>query len=70
MGTVGPSWCEPAEEVQAGEEDLAFLREAIVDPNAEVGEGYAANIMPQNFGDTLSDAELDILVAFIANLKC
>ena len=70
MGTVGPSWCDTATKVQSGSKDLAYLETSIVDPNADIVEGFAANIMPQTFGDTLSEAELDTLVAFIANLKC
>lgn len=69
-GTVGPELCDPAKEVQEGKEDLNFLREAIVDPNAEIAKGYQPNIMPQNFGQLFSKEELDTLVAFIANLKC
>ncbi len=69
-GTVGPEWCDPAKEVQAGKANLAFLREAIVEPNKEIAKGYQPNIMPQNFGDLFSDEEISTLVAFIANLKC
>jgi len=69
-GTTGPSWCDPAEEVQAGEEDVEFLRESILDPNAEIAPGYPANLMPQNFGQIFTDEEIDLLAAFIANLKC
>ncbi len=69
-GTIGPSWCDPAEEVQAGEEDVEFLRESILDPNAEIAPGYPANLMPQNFGQIFTDEEIDLLAAFIANLKC
>lgn len=69
-GTVGPSWCDPAAEVQSGEEALGYVRTSIVDPNADIAEGYGPNIMPQNFGDQFSDDEIDTLVAFIANLEC
>jgi cytochrome c551/c552 len=69
-GTLGPSWCIPAEYVQSGEKGLAFLRESILDPNASIEEGFAANLMPQNFGELFTDEEIDILVAFIANLDC
>jgi len=69
-GMVGPSLCEPAEEYQKGEKDLAFLRESIVDPNAEVTEGYSANVMPSNFGAIFSEEEINTLVNFIATLSC
>ncbi|RMF33815.1 MAG: hypothetical protein D6759_06540 [Chloroflexi bacterium] len=69
-GAVGPSWCDIAEEVQAGKKDVAFLRKSILDPNAEIAPGYPANLMPQNFGRLFTNEEIDLLVAFIANLQC
>jgi mono/diheme cytochrome c family protein len=59
-GTVGPN----LDEVLAGK-DAAFIRESIVEPNAEVASGYSAGIMPQNYGDQLSQQQLDDLVAFL-----
>jgi mono/diheme cytochrome c family protein len=45
--------------------DPEFVRESIVDPNKEITSGYAANIMPQDFGQKLSQKQLDDLVAFL-----
>ena len=45
--------------------DAEFVRESIVDPNKEITSGYAANIMPQDFGQKLSRKQLDDLVAFL-----
>ena len=45
--------------------DAAFVRESIVDPNKEIASNYAAGIMPQDFGQKLSQKELDDLVAFL-----
>jgi cytochrome c551/c552 len=45
--------------------DAAFVRESIVDPNKEIASGYAAGIMPQDFGQKLSQKQLDDLVAFL-----
>jgi mono/diheme cytochrome c family protein len=45
--------------------DEAAIRAAIVDPNAEIAEGYQPNVMPQDYGQRLSDEELDALVAFL-----
>ncbi len=67
---VGPSFCDPAEEVQSGEEDIEFIRESILEPDKEIAKGFSAGIMPKNFGDIFTDEEIDTLVAFIANLKC
>jgi len=69
-GVVGPSMCHVAEEMQAGEDSPDDIFEAIVDPNAEIVEGYAANIMPATFGDLYTDDEVNTMVAFIANLEC
>jgi len=70
VGEIGPSWCDVAEEFQDGEIDVAFLYESIVQPNAEVEAGYPPNVMPQNFGETFDEHELDTLIAFIATLEC
>jgi cytochrome c oxidase subunit 2 len=48
-----------------GDADAAFIRESIVDPNAEVEKGYNPDIMPQDFGDRLSKQELDALVKYL-----
>ena len=61
-GTVGPNLGESL----AGK-DPAYIRQAIVDPNAEVASGYSAGVMPQNFGDQLSPEQLDDLVAFLGS---
>lgn len=43
----------------------AQITEAIVDPNKEIAEGYAEGIMPANYGDTLTEPELEALVAYL-----
>jgi cytochrome c oxidase subunit 2 len=42
-----------------------FIRTSIEDPNAEITKGYKPNIMPQDFKDKLSKAELDALVKYL-----
>ena len=42
-----------------------FVRESIVDPDATVAPGYQPGIMPTNYGGTLSDEQLEALVAFL-----
>jgi cytochrome c oxidase subunit 2 len=42
------------------------IRQAIVAPNEDVAEGYQPNVMPQDYEQRLSDAELDALVAYLA----
>jgi cytochrome c oxidase subunit 2 len=57
--TVGPDLGK------LGDVDAAFIRESIVDPNADVAKGYDPSIMPQDFGDKLSKEELDALVKYL-----
>jgi mono/diheme cytochrome c family protein len=44
-----------------------FVRESIVDPNKEIASGYQPNVMPQDFGQKLSQKEIDDLVALLTN---
>ena len=46
-------------------QDPELVGESIVDPNKEITSGYAPNIMPQDFGQKLSQKQLDDLVAFL-----
>jgi mono/diheme cytochrome c family protein len=59
-GAAGPNLDEAVEG-----EDPEAVREAIVDPNEEIAEGYAPNVMPQNFEETLTPKQLDDVVAFL-----
>jgi mono/diheme cytochrome c family protein len=61
-GTVGPDLTEAL----AGK-DAEFVRESIVDPNAEVTSGYPAGVMPQTYKDQLSPKQLDDLVSFLTS---
>jgi cytochrome c oxidase subunit 2 len=62
-GGTGPD----LDESLAGD-DEAFIEESIVDPSAEIAEGFSDGIMPPNFGDTLQPAELDALVKYLAEV--
>jgi cytochrome c oxidase subunit II len=42
-----------------------FIRKSIVDPNAEVAPGFQPNVMPGNFGELLSQQQLDSLVEYL-----
>lgn len=59
-GTVGPD----LDKALQGK-DSAFIRESISDPNKEIAPGYQPNIMPPNFGQTLTPTQLNDLVAFL-----
>lgn len=44
--------------------DEAFIRESIVDPNAEIAAGFQPGIMPQ-YGEQLESTQVADLVAFL-----
>ncbi|MBF0368440.1 MAG: c-type cytochrome [Magnetococcales bacterium] len=52
-----------------GKVDKAYLRRAIMDPNADVAEGFEADMMPPDYGEQLYAVELDLLVDYLAGLK-
>jgi cytochrome c oxidase subunit 2 len=59
---VGPS----LDEVDPGDQPLEdFIRESIVDPNAEVTSGYQPDVMPATFEKSLTDEQLDALVQYL-----
>lgn len=45
--------------------DAAFVKESIVNPNAEIAKGFNANIMPDNYGKLLNAGEVDALVKYL-----
>jgi mono/diheme cytochrome c family protein len=58
--TLGPNLDEGLPD-----KDAAFIRESIVDPDAEITPGFADNLMPEDYGETLTDQQLNDLVAFL-----
>jgi mono/diheme cytochrome c family protein len=42
-----------------------FIKTSIVEPNAEIAEGYPPDVMPENFGTTLTDDQIDSLVQYL-----
>ncbi|HKB50280.1 MAG TPA: c-type cytochrome [Solirubrobacterales bacterium] len=59
-GTVGPN----LDEALPGQ-SAAMVKESIADPNAKIVKGYPANVMPQNFAQTLTSKELEDLVQYL-----
>ncbi len=59
-GTVGPD----LDEVLKGKDDL-FIYNSIVNPDAQVAEGFQPGIMPKTYGEQLDDKQLGDLVAFL-----
>jgi mono/diheme cytochrome c family protein len=58
-GTTGPSL-----DKEIPGQSAAKVRESIVDPSAELTQGYA-DVMPKNFGELMSPQEVDDLVSFL-----
>lgn len=48
--------------------DAAIIKQGIVAPDARVAPGFQKGIMPKNYGDTLSDEELDALVKYLGEV--
>jgi len=59
--TVGPN----LDEALQGK-DAVFVRESIVDPNAEVAQGFPQGVMPGDYGQSLSAKQIADLVAFLS----
>ena len=49
--------------------DKDYLRRSILDPNAEVAEGFEPETMPEDYGEQLYAVELEMLVDYLAGLK-
>jgi mono/diheme cytochrome c family protein len=65
-GTIGPDLDKlVAYAAQAKQPLAAFVHESIVDPNAYIQPGYPKDLMPQNFGQTITKQQLDALVTFL-----
>jgi len=67
-GKIGPDLdTKPAIDAQKANMPLAdFVRASIVTPDAYISPGYQKGLMPTSFGTTLTKAQLDALVSFIA----
>jgi cytochrome c oxidase subunit 2 len=60
-GTTGPN----LDEFLAPDDTTAGVEEMLVDPNVELAEGYPANVMPQDYGQTFSKEELHQLAEYL-----
>jgi cbb3-type cytochrome oxidase cytochrome c subunit len=49
--------------------DRDYLRRAILDPDAEIAEGFEPEMMPADYGAQLYAVELEMLVDYLAGLK-
>jgi mono/diheme cytochrome c family protein len=58
--TLGPDLDEAL-----ADKDRQFIYDSIVDPDAEITEGFADNLMPEDYGEQLNEQQLVDLVAFL-----
>jgi mono/diheme cytochrome c family protein len=59
-GNVGPD----LDDALPGQ-SAAKIEQSIVDPNAEISQGFAAGIMPEDYGDSITPQDLDLLVEYL-----
>jgi mono/diheme cytochrome c family protein len=59
-GSTGPD----LDEVLAGK-DARYIEKQIVDPNSEITQGFSPDVMPQDFGQTLTSQDIQGLVDFL-----
>ena len=62
-GTLGHA--APTSTTALAGKDAAFIEKSIVDPNAEIAQGFQPDIMPQDFQTTLSPQDLKGLVNYL-----
>ncbi len=48
--------------------DRAQIKAAIVDPEAEIADGFEGGMMPDDFGDEMADSELTLIIDYLMNL--
>jgi cytochrome c oxidase subunit 2 len=69
-GEIGPNLDNLAADAKkAGQDPAAYVKESIVNPNKFVVNGYASDVMPRSYGDSLSVQEIDALVTYLTAAK-
>lgn len=54
-----------------GEDAVTYVHQSIVDPNAFLAPGdpaYPENLMPQNYGEVLTEDQINDLIAYVLSL--
>lgn len=64
VGEVGPDLIQIG-----GKRDREYLRRAILNPNADIAEGYEKDMMPADYGTQLYASEVELLLDYLAGLK-
>ncbi len=69
-GKIGPDLDNLAADAKtAGKPLAAYVKESIVDPDAYVVPGFQKGVMPSTYGQTLTPAQVDGLVAYLTGSK-
>lgn len=71
-GLIGPDLVGAAASAASIHPDLPVeeaLKIEIIDPNLHITEGYRGDLMPQNYEDTLTEQQLQDLVAYMMSLN-
>lgn len=72
---VGPTWkglFGSEEELADGSTvivDESYIRESILDPNAQITKGFPADVMPQDYAEKLSEADIEAIIAYMKTLE-
>ncbi len=72
---AGPTWqglyakTETLDEGSTVVVDDEYLERSIVDPDAQVVDGYVTGVMPKDFRDKLSDHDILAIIAYIKSLQ-
>ncbi|MEE9614633.1 MAG: c-type cytochrome [Thermodesulfobacteriota bacterium] len=64
VGAIGPDLTKIG-----ATKDTDYIRRGIIDPNADVAEGFPPGMMPPTFKDTMTAGEVEMLVDYMANSK-
>jgi cytochrome c oxidase subunit 2 len=69
-GTVGPNLGTAIvpDAKKAGMPVKPFIMDSILKPNSFIAPGYGPNVMPQTFGQTLTQTQVQALVNFISSV--
>lgn len=64
MGPIGPDLTKIG-----AKKNKDYLRRAILDPNADIAEGFPPGVMPQDLGAKILAQEFEMIVNFLAKSK-
>ncbi|MBI5826514.1 MAG: c-type cytochrome [Deltaproteobacteria bacterium] len=63
-GAIGPDLTKIG-----AKRNVEYLRRAVLDPDADIAQGFPGGMMPKDFGDKMTAGEFKLLVEFLAKSK-